>query len=264
MFTLKNYVAVKDLEEAYGLNQDRNNVVLGGMTWLKMSRRNYKTAIDLSKLGLDKIIETDDAFEIGCMTTLRDAETHPGLDSFFGGVISESIRHIVGVQFRNCATIGGSVFGRFGFSDILTCFLSLDSYVELYKGGRIPLSDFAGMKRDRDILVKIILKKDGRRIAYMSHRNTATDFPVVACAVARTEGGWLAVLGARPGRARLLRDDDGILSNNPSDDEISRFISYMGKHTDFGSNMRGGEEYRRHLAGVLIRRAIRKITERGE
>ena len=33
------------------------------------------------------------------------------------------------------ATVGGSIWGRFGFSDVLTVFLAMDSYVELYKGG---------------------------------------------------------------------------------------------------------------------------------
>ena len=68
-------------------------------------------------------------------------------------------RHIVGTQFRNGATVGGSIFGRFGFSDILTCLLALDTYVELYHAGVIALSEFVEMPRDNDILVRIIIKK---------------------------------------------------------------------------------------------------------
>ena len=66
------------------------------------------------------------------MTSLRDLELHKGLDAMTGGAVRESLRHIVGVQFRNLATVGGSIFGRFGFSDVLTMFLALDSWVELY------------------------------------------------------------------------------------------------------------------------------------
>ena len=40
----------------------------------------------------------------------------------------KSLRHIVGVQFRNCATIGGSIWGRYGFSDVLTMFLAMDTW----------------------------------------------------------------------------------------------------------------------------------------
>ena len=97
------------------------------------------TAIDLSGLGLDTITETEEAFVIGCMTPLHALETHKELNAYTNSAIRESVRHIVGVQFRNCATVGGSIFGRFGFSDVLTMFLALDTWVELYKGGCIPI-----------------------------------------------------------------------------------------------------------------------------
>ena len=69
------------------------------------------------------------------------------------------MRHIVGVQFRNQATVGGSIYGRFGFSDVLTAFLALDTYVELYDGGRICLAEFAKKKPDNDLLLFIVVKK---------------------------------------------------------------------------------------------------------
>ena len=55
MFTIKKYIVVQSLEEAYELNQKKNNVVLGGTAWLKMGERNIQNAIDLSGLGLNKI-----------------------------------------------------------------------------------------------------------------------------------------------------------------------------------------------------------------
>ena len=152
MLKIKNYVKAESLEQAYELNQKRTACVLGGMVWLKMGNRVVTTAIDLSGLGLDTITETESEFVIGCMTPLRDLELHQGLHTYTKGAIRESLRHIVGVQFRNCATVGGSIWGRFGFSDILTCMMVLDSYVELYKGGTVSLEEFAKMKYSRDIL----------------------------------------------------------------------------------------------------------------
>ena len=35
MLTIKNYVKVKSLEEAYELNQKKSNRVIGGMLWLR-------------------------------------------------------------------------------------------------------------------------------------------------------------------------------------------------------------------------------------
>ena len=42
---------------------------------------------------------------------------------------------------------------------MLTMFLALDTWVELYNGGTIPLAQFASMEKDNDILVNIIVKK---------------------------------------------------------------------------------------------------------
>ena len=183
MLKIKNYVKAESLEQAYELNQKRTACVLGGMVWLKMGNRVVTTAIDLSGLGLDTITETESEFVIGCMTPLRDLELHQGLHTYTKGAIRESLRHIVVVQFRNCATVGGSIWGRFGFSDVLTMLLALDTEVELFKGGRVCLSDFVKMPKDRDILVRIIIKKTPLKVSYLSHRNTKTDFPVLACCI---------------------------------------------------------------------------------
>ena len=103
MLKIKNYVKAESLEQAYELNQKRTACVLGGMVWLKMGNRVVTTAIDLSGLGLDTITETESEFVIGCMTPLRDLELHQGLHTYTKGAIRESLRHIVGVQFRNLA-----------------------------------------------------------------------------------------------------------------------------------------------------------------
>ena len=180
MLKIKQYVKAESLEQAYELNQKKTNRIVGGMLWLKMSTAQIQTAIDLSGLGLDQIEETEDAWKIGCMVSLRDLELHEGLNELSCNMIRESVRSIVGVQFRNLATIGGSIFGQFGFSDVLTCFLALDTEVELYKGGIISLEEFAKMERDNDILVRVIVKKTPGKGSYQSHRNTKTDFPVLA------------------------------------------------------------------------------------
>ena len=156
MLKIKEYVKAESLEQAYELNQKRTNCILGGMLWLKMVTRNVQKAIDLSGLGLDQIEENDEEFSIGAMVTLRQIELHEGLNTWSQGAVKESVTHIVGVQFRNCATVGGSIWGRYGFSDVLTMFLGMDTWVELYDAGKIPLTEFVNRKKDNDILVNII------------------------------------------------------------------------------------------------------------
>lgn len=126
MLKISQYVKVSSLEEAYELNQKKNNVIIGGMHWLKMMDKMVGTAIDLSGLGLDQIVETEDAFEIGCMVSLRQLEKHEGLNQYTAGAVADAVKDIVGVQFRNTATVGGSIYGRYGFSDVLTVFMALE------------------------------------------------------------------------------------------------------------------------------------------
>ena len=129
--------------------------------------------------GLDRIEETETGYRIGAMVPLRALETHAGLAVLTQGAMAEALRHIVGVQFRNCATVGGSLWGRFGFSDVLTLFLALDAAVTLHHAGEMPLADFAALPRvTRDILTHVTLPKASQRAVYLSQRNISTDFPV--------------------------------------------------------------------------------------
>lgn len=265
MLKIKEYVKVKDLEEAYQLNQKRTSCVLGGMVWLKMGNRNVGTAIDLSGLHLDTIEETEEEFRIGAMTSLRDLETDARIHAWTGGAVKESLKHIVGVQFRNCATVGGSIFGRFGFSDVLTMFLAMDSYVELYKGGILPMEEFARQKRGRDILVRIIIKKVPVKTAYISQRNSKTDFPVLTCAVGiEAQGKVRVAVGARPAKAVLVKDEKGILRGFSQMDDQQKaaaaeaFGEYAAQTVVIGSNMRASAQYRTHLVKVLVKRALKQ------
>lgn len=262
MFTCKEYKMAETLEEAWTLNQKRSNLLIGGMLWVKMGNRRVQTVIDLSGLGLNEIEEDETQFRIGCMTTLRQMETHEGLDAYANGAVRESLRHIVGVQFRNVATVGGSVFGRFGFSDVLTMLLAMDSYVELYKGGMIPMAEFVNRKRDRDILVRIIIKKTEGTFAYESMRAARTDFPTLAVAAARMNGTVRLSIGARPARAALLVcEDQGAGGRDGrqivplTEKEARRYAEYAAQQAAVGSNLRGSAEYRRELVKVLVKRA---------
>lgn len=129
MVTIQNYVRAGSLEEAYELNQKKTSLILGGMLWTKMQNRRIQTAIDLCDLDLDRIGENEEEFSIGAMVSLRQLELHAGLNEYTHGAVKNAVKDIVGVQFRNLATVGGSIWGRFGFSDVLTVFLAMDTYV---------------------------------------------------------------------------------------------------------------------------------------
>lgn len=259
MITIQNYVRAQSLEEAWQLNQKRRNRILGGMLWMKMGKGSVGTAIDLCDLGLDTIEETAEEFSIGAMVTLRQLEQHPGLNRYTQNAVNHALRDIVGVQFRNMATLGGSLWGRFGFSDVLTMFLAMDSFVELYKGGIVPLEDFSKMKHDNDILVRLIVKKRPGKFVYTAMRNQSTDFPVIACALSCVDGEYRAVIGARPERAMVVRDGQGILREGITQDSAAAFGAFLEKTVPTGGNLRGSAAYRSHLIRVLVSRALSEM-----
>ena len=272
MFYYNQYVRAQSLDEAYELYQKKPNFVLGGMLWLKMKNKTLGTAIDLCDLGLDQIDEDENEFRIGAYATLRQIETHEALNAYTHGAIAESVRHIVGVQFRNVATVGGSIWGRFGFSDVMTIFRALGAKVQLHKAGIMDLDEFAALPRTtRDVLVSVIVPKNAKGVVYLSQRNQSTDFPVLTCAVANRSGRYVAVIGASPYMAEPVWDEDGILDgiadaktdsnaaltdNSENNAKIDKFAEYVAEHIRFGSNIRAGAEYRKMICRVLTRRAV--------
>jgi CO/xanthine dehydrogenase FAD-binding subunit len=248
MITIQKYVRAQSLEEAWQLNQSKRNRILGGMLWMRLGKGSVGTAIDLCDLGLNTIEETEEQFSIGAMVTLRDLELHQGLNAYSSGAIANAVKDIVGVQFRNLATVGGSIWGRFGFSDVLTVFLAMDTYVELYKGGIIPLEQFNNMKKDNDILVRIIVKKTPCKIVYTAMRAQRTDFPVLACAVSSMNGQYRASIGARPARAMLLRSE-----------KAEGFAEFVAANMPTEGNIRGSAAYRTHLIRVLTERSVAEL-----
>ncbi len=262
MLNIQNYKKVESIEEAYELNQKKANRIVGGMMWMRMGDNRINTAIDMSGLGLDKIEESDEEFKIGCMTSLRQLENHKGFNEYTNGCAKEALRHIVGVQFRNLATVGGSIYGRYGFSDVLTLLIGLDSYVELHRGGIVSLKDYAAQSYDRDIIVSIIVKKKPVKMFYEAVRITETDLPVLTCAGVGFSGSgkYNICIGARPGRAVVVEDKEGILKGGVNDEAIESFARYVRENVSTESNMRGSAEYRSHLAEELTKRALRAVN----
>ena len=250
MLQIKRYAKVSSLEEAYELNQKKANRILGGTLWMRMCNARIDTAIDLSDLSLDRIEESADEFSIGCMTTLRAMERHEGLNAYTNGAVREAVQDIVGVQLRNMATVGGSLFARFGFSDLVTVFCALDSYVELYRGGVLPLRDFVSLPADNDVLVRLIVKKTPLSCAFACVRNSKTDFSVLNCAVSLRGNRALAVVGARPMKAAFIEGEGD-----------KDFPERVADSLTFGSNIRGSEAYRKKLCAVLVRRAMKRAEE---
>lgn len=264
MFTAKEYAIPANIDEAYEALMARNtNYILGGCAWLRLGNKRMTTAVDLSACGLDFINETDDAIEIGAMTSYRKVETSEVLKNYFGGCVARCVEKIVGTQFRNTVTVGGSVFGRYGFSDLLPTLLALDTTVVLYKAGEVPLAEFMNMSyRSKDIIVKIVIKKNGAKESYQQFRNSEADFPVLNLALSKTEDKCIVTVGARPNKAIVAEAVSKYLSEADWSDEDRMIEEAQALLEDvpFGTNMRASAEYRSHICKILLKRAIKEVA----
>lgn len=262
MFTLMELVQPTSLEEAYEiLTKRKNNVVIGGSAFLRMGKKRIGTGIDLSALNLNLIEESSDYIEIGAMTTLRDLEVNPILNKYFDGVLPKSVRDIIGIQFRNVVTVGGSVFSRYGFSDLIVGLLALETEVELYNGGRMLLEEFLNKNYEKDILVKLYIKKNNANAVYKCMRNSRSDYPILNMSVSKTDNNFKICVGARPQRATVAYKASEFLSNNELNEEnIIKASEIASEELVFGSNMRASKEYRKAVCKSLVKNALMEVS----
>lgn len=263
MFTIQRLAQPDILEEAYGLLTEHvSNTILGGGAFLRLGSKKIQTAIDLSKLGLQGIQEKEGYVELGAMTTFRAVETSQLLKKLGCGVLPQAVSPIIGVQFRNVVTVGATVYSKYGFSDLLTALLALDTEVELYQGGRMTLEEFLAKPSQRDILTKVYIQQNARQASYQSMRNSASDYPILNAAVSRLGDSWRIVVGARPLRAALAVQAAQLLGTpHLTDETITQAAQQAAEELSFGSNLRGSADYRRAICKVLVERGIREVLQ---
>ena len=251
------YLRPDNISDAYEALMNDGAVVLGGGAFLHLNKSDIKLAIDLSNLNFNFIKDTGDEIEIGAYVTLEQALENIKLQEYCGGIIKETLKDTANLQIRNTATIGGTVAGRYGFSDVLTALLALDAIVDLYKEGRASLEEYIDGKFDKDIITKIILKKRNGKAAFKNLRISSTDFSVLNTAVLYSDGKLRIAVGARPSYAILAHDSMEYLNvNGISNESIEMASSLASENIKFGSDLKGSAWYRIQLCKVLVKRGI--------
>ncbi|MCK5822623.1 MAG: FAD binding domain-containing protein [Bacteroidales bacterium] len=259
---IDEYKKPKTIEEAYSiLTTKENSQIIGGGAYMRLSKKHIGTAVDLSNLKLDFITETENYIEIGATTTLRELEINDITNKYFNGIISKSIKNIVGVQLRNIATVGGSIAGKFGFSDLIAALSVLDSKVILYKTGAVNLLDFIN-KKHNDVIEKIIITKNNLNADFQSIRNTKTDYAILNVAVSKHNNNFYKIaVGARPGIAICADKAESFLKTvDFSKENAEKAGLIASEEIKFTSNFRASAEYRQELCKTLVSRAILNIN----
>lgn len=259
MLMYRQVLEPSTLEEAQGMmEKNKWAPLLAGGCWIGLGTRKFPAVIDLSKLGLRYIKEEADAFHIGAMATQGDVENFEPFQTFGKGILPKAVHTILGVQFRNMATIGGSVAARFGFSDIIPALLALDAEVELFGKGRMSLKEYLNFK-EKAILVEVIIPKKEQPVAALAFRKSVSDFPYLTGSVSINETGCHIYVGGRPSRA-VEAVQAGRLFTEKGVDALEECVALAAAEVKFQTNSHSSADYRQAMTKVMVKRLLQEVS----
>ena len=252
----KSFQRVSSLEEAYKLVKEspRNKIVAGGL-WLKKGNTEVDTLIDLSNLGLNKIEDKKDYIEVGAMVTQREFE----LSKLVPEMAKQAVKSIMGPAFRNVATIGGSVYGKFGFSDVVTGLLGYKVDLVFYPEAVVSLLDYVNKPGFYDgILTHVRIHKEELKAFFKKVGITALDYPILNVAVTKGKE-YRVVVGSRPLVASRCLKAEAYLNEGGKD--FSKAAEIAVEELKFGDSISTKGEYKKHLALTYVRRGLEEVSK---
>ena len=264
MLSFNNYHRPEDLETAYEiLNKHKRSQLVGGGAFLRMGNRKLTDVVDLSALELDFLHTNKKTIEIGAMTSFHTLETAAHLPQNHRAFFREALGQIVGVQLRNMVTVGGTVYSRYGFSDLNTALLALGGAVHLYKAGETSIESFFEQTLpDRDILEKVCIPQSFDFGTFKSARLSTADYALLNLGVTVTKGLYRIAVGARPHRAKLAHKTMAFLNNEPlSSEGIEEAAEILACEIPFGSNRMASATYRKAVSKGLLKEALNSIYQ---
>ena len=252
----KSFQRVSSLEEAYKLVKEspRNKIVAGGL-WLKKGGAEVDTLIDLSLLGLDKIEDKKEYVEVGAMVTQRQFE----LSTLVPDMAKQAVKSIMGPGFRNVATIGGSIYGKYGFSDVITGLLGYKVDLVFYPEAVVSLIDYVKKAGFYDgILTHVRIHKEELRCFFKKVGITALDYPIINVAVTKGKE-YRVVVGSRPLVAARCEKCEAYLNEGGKD--FAKAAEIAVEELKFGDSISTKGEYKKQLALTYVRRGLEEVNK---
>ena len=207
--------------------------------------------VDLQALGLESIYAADGGATIGATATLQDIADHDGLPE----VLRILARRELPSAMRTLATIGGTIAMREWESPLIAGLLAFEAVVtvaalasgeaDVPREAEVPLAEIL----DRGVptgglIVGVQIRTDGR--AAIAHTaRTPADTPIVAVVARRMPDGTARIGASGVATTAILVEPQS--------------IHRLGPPGDF----RGTPGYRRHLAAVLVGRALAELGGAG-
>jgi aerobic carbon-monoxide dehydrogenase medium subunit len=279
-----DYHKPKSLDEAVALLAEygeEGRLLAGGhslIPMMKLRLANPSHLIDLRGIpGLAGIEEADGAIRIGAMTTQAEVIASELLAKKIP-ILRETALQIADPQVRYCGTIGGNVANGDPGNDMPAVMMALGAVflVQGPSGERtIAARDyyqgaFTTALADNEVLraIRIPTLPAGHGSAYQKMKRKVGDYATAAAAVVLVVDGGrcrdariaLTNLAAVP----LLAEAAGqaLVGSTIDDAAIHKAAQAAVAITDPASDLRGPAEFRQHVAGVMVRRAVQRARER--
>jgi carbon-monoxide dehydrogenase medium subunit len=270
-----DYVSPASVDEAVAAlaGSDDAKIIAGGQSLLPVLRMRLNApelVVDLGRIeSLRGIRDEGDAIVIGAMTThseVRDSDLVRG----HALIVAKAAAEVADSQVRHRGTFGGALAHADPAGDLLAPALVLESqFVIAGAGGtRTVAADeffvdlFETAVGEDEILTEVrIPKHTGWGAHYEKFVRVAHQWPIVAVAATVTMNGdaigaarvGLTNMGSTPIRARSV---EAALVGVDTEDGVAAAAGHAAEGTSPPSDLNGDSDYRRHLAGVLTRRAV--------
>jgi aerobic carbon-monoxide dehydrogenase medium subunit len=279
------YERATSVDHAIGLLErlgDSARLVAGGHSLLPMMKlrlANFEYLIDINPLHgeLGYIRSGPDEVRVGALTRHRELLESDELAAAFP-IFRDAERVIADPVVRNRGTLGGSLCQADPSEDLSAVCTTLDaSCVIRGPGGaervvsmeQFHVGPYETAVGDGEMLVEVRFPvKPGGGSAYEKVERRAGDWAVVSAGSAV----WLRdgrITDARVGLAAVGPNTTGIpeISNTlrgqePGEDLFTAAGEIAARTCDPSTDQRGSADYKRHLAGELTRRTLRKAVER--
>lgn len=279
------YHAPRSLDEAVGLlaGNDNAQLLAGGQSLMAMLNLRVVMPDDLIDLngvpGLDGIEVRDDAIVIGATTRQRRMERDPGLAAA-APIFAEALAHVGHLQTRNRGTIGGSLCHLDPSAELPALCMLYDAELTLHgpEGERtLPMAEFPAFymtpaKEDDEILTAIRLPHLQGRIGhgFVEIARRHGDFAIVAAGALLELGAdgtmseaRIVLGGVDAVPLRLQAAEEMLRGQRPEADTLAA-AAPLAAEIEAMEDFAYSADYRRHLAQVLVGRALARAAERAD
>jgi carbon-monoxide dehydrogenase medium subunit len=229
--------------------------------------------VNIKKIpGLRGITEANGTLRIGALTTHHDLEVSPVIERFIPA-ITHAEQEIANIRVRSTGTIGGNLAFAEPLTDLPPILIALDAHVWIEGSSgnrRIPAREvFAGYYESTlapdEVLTEIEVQKTPANFGLRYQRFSAgSDKPAVGCAVGikiDPSTGVCSdariVLGCVAPTPLRVSEAEAMLVGTPYRPEIASDVAEVASRacSPLG-DIRGSEDYKRSIVGVLTRRAV--------